>query len=152
MRTPAAWEAVSRGTEGKQPEMKYLLQRFEQDCLGGGGAMWMPGRGSREGGAPHLLQPFLLCARQSANCMHLLIYSPQNCFRLRVIIIHVLHSFLHPFSQHVSLNTFSDVKTESKRWKNCGGSQSLYPVLFAPFSAEIKCTTEDSKGENSFVS
>jgi hypothetical protein len=39
MHTPAAWEEVSRGAEGRQPEMKYLLQHIEQGSLGGGEAM-----------------------------------------------------------------------------------------------------------------
>ena len=38
-RTAAAWKAVSRGAEGRQPETKYLLQQSEQGCLEGGGAM-----------------------------------------------------------------------------------------------------------------
>lgn len=38
------WEEISRGAEGRQPEMKYLLQHFEQDSLGGGGVMWMQGK------------------------------------------------------------------------------------------------------------
>ena len=44
MRTPAVWEEVSRGAEGRQPEMKYLLQHFEQDSLGEGRAVWMLGK------------------------------------------------------------------------------------------------------------
>lgn len=38
------WEEVSRGAEGRQPEMKYLLQHFEEDSLGGGRAMWTQGK------------------------------------------------------------------------------------------------------------
>lgn len=44
MRTPAVWEEVSRGAEGSQPEMKYLLQHFEQDSLGEGRAACMLGK------------------------------------------------------------------------------------------------------------
>lgn len=119
MHTAAAWKAVSRGAEGRQPETKYLLQQSEQGCLQGGGAMCVQGREKE-------LTPTVPLAAmcQEHKCVELLIYSPQNCYKLNVIIIPIyIHLFLHLINIYDCIR--SAVRKPSLRGgKTCWRAQS----------------------------
>lgn len=91
MCTSAAWEAIFRGGKGRQPEMKYFLQQYEQGCLEGGGVLCVSGKRSRGEGGSYSLKPLLLCARNSTNYMYFLIYCPKNCYKLSAIIIPITY-------------------------------------------------------------
>lgn len=81
--TPAAWEAVSGGAEGRQSEMEYLLQQLEQHFLEGGRALWIPGEWEqRRGKELTFTESLPLSARRSAKCICLLVYLPKDYFKL----------------------------------------------------------------------